>query len=138
MNKRYLVGSQYFFKSFSDFVPKDLDELILEENPKDYKIKMQITGKGKCLFKWRKLKPQQFIEYTKLPMELGKFLVKEVCQEIGFTIEHLKQLKPIVDKLDEKHLYEKVIWESYIENNDFHLTNEQLQMAYEEYKKYRQ
>lgn len=138
MNKRYLVGSQYFFKGFSDFVPKDLDELILEENPKDYKIKMQITGKGKCLFKWRKLKPQQFIEYTKLPMELGKFLVKEVCQEIGFTIEHLKQLKPIVDKLDEKHLYEKVIWESYIENNDFYLTNEQLQMAYEEYKKYRQ
>lgn len=138
MNKRYLVGSQYFFKGFSDFVPKDLDELILEENPKDYKIKMQITGKGKCLFKWRKLKPQQFIEYTKLPMELGKFLVKEVCQEIGFTIEHLKQLKPIVDKLDEKHLYEKVIWESYIENNDFHLTNEQLSKAYECYKKYRQ
>ena len=138
MNKRYLVGSQYFFKGFSDFVPKDLDELILEENPKDYKIKMQITGKGKCLFKWRKLKPQQFIEYTKLPMELGKFLVKEVCQEIGFTIEHLKQLKPIVEKLDEKHLYEKVIWESYIENNNFYLTNEQLQMAYEEYKKYRQ
>ena len=138
MNKRYLVGSQYFFKGFSDFVPKDLDELILEENPKDYKIKMQITGKGKCLFKWRKLKPQQFIEYTKLPMELGKFLVKEVCQEIGFTIEHLKQLKPIVDKLDEKHLYEKVIWESYIENNDFYLTNEQLSKAYECYKKYRQ
>lgn len=138
MNKRYLVGSQYFFKGFSDFVPKDLDELILEENPKDYKIKMQITGKGKCLFKWRKLKPQQFIEYTKLPMELGKFLVKEVCQEIGFTIEHLKQLKPIVDKLDEKHLYEKVIWESYIENNDFHLTNEQLSKAYDLYKEKRQ
>lgn len=138
MNKRYLVGSQYFFKGFSDFVPKDLDELILEENPKDYKIKMQITGKGKCLFKWRKLKPQQFIEYTKLPMELGKFLVKEVCQEIGFTIEHLKKLKPIVDKLDEKHLYEKVIWESYIENNDFYLTNEQLSKAYDLYKEKRQ
>lgn len=138
MNKRYLVGSQYFFKGFSDFAPKDLDELILEENPKDYKIKMQITGKGKCLFKWRKLKPQQFIEYTKLPMELGKFLVKEVCQEIGFTIEHLKKLKPIVDKLDEKHLYEKVIWESYIENNDFHLTNEQLSKAYDLYKEKRQ
>lgn len=138
MSKRYLVGSRYFFKTFIDFTPKDIDELILEENPKDYKVKMQITGKGKCLFKWRKLKPEDFIRYTKTPMELGKFLVKEVCEDIGFTIEHLKKLNKIVEKLDDKHLYEKVIWESYIANNDFYLTDEQLQMAYDEYKKHRQ
>lgn len=137
MSKRYLVGSRYFFKNFSDFTPKDIDELILEENPKDYKIKMQITGKGKCLFKWRKLNPEQFIRYTKTPMELGKFLVKEVCEDIGFTIEHLKKLNKIVEKLDDKHLYEKVIWESYIANNDFYLTDEQLLNSYEVYKRKR-
>lgn len=70
-------------------------------------------------------------------MEIGKFLIPDFIKEIGFTIEHLKQLKPLVDNLDDKHKYEKVIFDSYILNNDFILNDEQLQNAYKIYLKYR-
>lgn len=46
-------------------------------------------------------------------------------------------LKRIRDKLDDKHLYEAIIFDSYIENNAFKLSNEQLLKAYDVYKKYR-
>ena len=71
------------------------------------------------------------------PMNVGKFLNKEFAEYIGLDIKHLARLKPIFKKLDEKHLYEKVIFESYIKNNGFYLTEEQRLRAYEEYKKYR-
>lgn len=67
-------------------------------------------------------------------MQLGKFLVPAFVEAIGFTIENLKRLQPLVDSLDDKHKYEKVIYDSYIENGEFKLTDEQLQKAYLEYK----
>ena len=79
----------------------------------------------------------EFVEYTlqsKLPMEIGKFLVPEVCEYLGFAIEHLKRLKPVVDRIDDKHKYEKVIYNSYIKNNAFFLTDDQRREAFLEYK----
>lgn len=142
MNKRYLVGSQYFFKDIEGFNSKDIDYLELEEFPKEYKFNMQFTEKGKCLFKWRKMRKEQFITYvlkiSKCPMELGKFLVKDFVQDIGFTIEDLKQLEPLLKKLDKKHSYLKIIFNSYMKNNDFFLTEDQRKEAYEEYLRTRQ
>ena len=136
----FLIGSTYFFKDIPGFKSKDTDWLELVDNPIGFRTYYQLTGKDKCIFKWKKVIPQEFIQITlkyNLPMAIGKFLIPEVNKEIGFTIQHLKQLKPLVDKLDDKHKYEKIIWESYIANNDFCLTQEQLNLAYEEYKKYR-
>ena len=59
-------------------------------------------------------------------MQLGKFLVPTFVEAIGFTIEDLKKLQPLADNLDDKRKYEKVIYDSYIQNNDFALTDEQL------------
>ena len=87
------------------------------------------------------MSPEEFISYAlnKGPtMQIGKFLIPEFNNEIGFTIEHLKQLVPLIEKLDDKHKYEKIIFDSYIENNSFTLTEEQRLKAYEEYKKYRE
>ena len=137
---RFLVGSQYFFKDIEGFTSKDIDYLELVANPSNFKYSYQITGKGKCLFKWKRLSPIEFVDITltfDLPMAIGKFLIPEFSKEIGFTIEHLKMLKPLVDKMDDKHAYEKVIYDAYIENNDFYLTDNQLQNSYNEYKKYR-
>jgi hypothetical protein len=78
----------------------------------------------------------EFVKITldcNLPMAIGKFLVPEFNKEIGFTIDHLKQLFPLVSKLDNKHLYEKVIYNAYIENGDFILNDEQLNAAYKTY-----
>lgn len=137
---KFLVGSQYFFNKFEDFQPKDIDHLELVDNPTFFKNSLQITGQGKCLFQWRRMTSDEFVSITlknNLPMAIGKFLVPEFNKEIGFTIDHLKQLQPLIDNLDDKHLYEKVIYDAYIQNNDFYLTDEQLLNSYKEYKKYR-
>jgi hypothetical protein len=70
---------------------------------------------------------------TECPMEAGKFLVKEVAYIIGMKIEDLKQLRPVFEKMDPKHEYEKIIFESYIQNNDFILTENQKLKAFESY-----
>lgn len=70
-------------------------------------------------------------------MSVGKFLVPEVCKELGIALKDLCVLEPLFDSLDNKHKYEKVIYEFYKENNDFYLTDQQLMLAYQEYKKYR-
>ena len=135
-----IIGSTYFFKDIEGFISKDLDTLELVENPKEFKYSYQLTGRGRCIFKWKKMTPKEFIQASlsrNCPMELGKFLVPEFCKEIGFTINDLKQLQILRDTLDNKHKYEAIIFDAYIENNDFYLTEEQLSSAYEEYKKYR-
>ena len=84
--------------------------------------------------------PIEFISHTLAsgtPMQIGKFLIPEVANEIGFTISDLKKLEPLVNQLDDKHKYEKVIFYAYLENNEFSLTGEQLTKAYLEYRKYR-
>ena len=141
-NMRFKVGSSYFFENYLDFIPSDLDEVEFEDNPKLYKYFMQFRkmDKSRCIFKWKKMSADDFVKYTlntRTPMEIGKFLVPEVANYLGFTIEHLNQLKPIIDQLDDKHKYEQIIYNSYMENNDFFLTPEQKHTAYMIYKQER-
>jgi hypothetical protein len=74
---------------------------------------------------------------SKIGMVIGKFLVPEFCTEIGFTIEDLSKLKVLIDKLDDKHKYEEIIYTSYLENGSFTLTPEQRDKAYKSYKESR-
>jgi len=137
MSRKILVGSSVFFNEIEGFQPKDKDYVILVEKPVGYDFVRQTTSGKECLFEWRRMTPEQFVEYSlhRGPaMQIGKFLVPEFIQEIGFTIEHLKELQPLVEKLDSKHLYEKVIYDAYIKNETFELTEEQRSNAYEQYK----
>lgn len=139
---QFRVGSTYFFSQYPDFNSKDYDEVEFETEPKLYKNVMQFRKRDgtRCLFIWRKMDPDEFVEYTlttKLPMEIGKFLVPEVAEYLGFTMEHLRRLGPVVDRLDPKHEYERVIFEAYLENGGFWLTQEQRDHAYALYKSIR-
>lgn len=135
--QRFRVGSSYFFGEQGT----DIDEVEFEEEPRLYKNVLQFRKKNgkRCLFKWRKMTPEEFIEYTlnsKLPMEIGKFLVPEVAEYLGFTMEHLKRLAPVVDRLDGKHEYERIIYEAYMKNGAMFLTTEQRDLAYAVYKSF--
>lgn len=137
---KHLVGSQYFFSSYDDFKPHDIDYVELRDDPR-ISTGFQIRFPDKDYFILRRKPKEQLIEdilNTKLPMLVGKFLIPEFNKEIGFTIEDLSRLKPIFDKLDPKHFYEAIIYQSYIENNAFILTDDQRLKAYECYKKYRE
>ena len=137
---KYLMGSTYFFSCYPDFNSNDIDEIqIVSTN--DFRQVRQITGNGRCLFQLRRHSTkQEYIDWalkSKLGMVIGKFLIPEFCEEIGFTIEDLPTLRPLIDRLDNKHKYEEIIYNSYIQNNAFILTEEQRLEAYKSYKESR-
>ena len=70
-------------------------------------------------------------------MKLGKYICPEFIEYIDLTINDLKKFDKLFDKVDDRHKYQKIIYDSYIQNNSFYMTNDQLRLAYEEYKKYR-
>lgn len=134
------MGSQYFFSCYNDFDSKDMDEIeIIETN--EFKWVRHITGQGRCVFQLKKQNTtDDYINYalrSNLGMVVGKFLIPEFCEEISLTINDLPKLKPLIDKLDERHKYEEIIFDSYIENGSFNLTDEQRERAYKSYKESR-
>ena len=137
---KILMGSKYFFSCYPDFVSKDVDEIeVIETN--EFKHKRHILGQNRCLFLLkRQASVDDYIKLDKkgqLGMVAGKYLIPEFCQEIGFTIDDLPKIKPMIDRLDIKHHYEKIIYDSYIENGAFILTDEQRDKAYQSYKQSR-
>lgn len=134
---KFTVGSNAFFSQYEDFTPNDNDVLMLVDEPKDFETQQQIRFKGNCIFKWKRMSAEDFIKYHKnmnLGMTIGKFLVPDFANEIGLTIQQLKELEGLSNLLDERHSYEKVIFDSYIENNSFTLSEEQRLRAYNKYK----
>jgi hypothetical protein len=134
------MGSQYFFSCYDDFVSKDIDEIQIIETD-DFSHMRQLTGQGRCLFQLKKYSSkEEYINWdvqSNLGMVVGKYLIPEFCHEIGFAIDDLPKVQSLVDKLDDKHKYEAIIFDSYIENGSFELTENQRQRAYKSYKKSR-
>ena len=142
--KSFIIGSNSFFNKFKDYKSKDLDELIILSHPlniSDKSVKvLNLKHGNKDIFFYWPLTKDEFIQETlnsSVPMKAGKFLVKEFADYIGMTIDDLKQLKPMFDNMDIHHTYEKIIYDAYIKNNDFYMTDEQLNKAYNIYKKYK-
>ena len=138
--KTFKIGSSYFFGCFDDYIVKDLDEINIMD---EFLVKPNslVLRKGdRDVFFYRNMDKEGFIEDTLsscVPVRAGKFLVREFADYIGFTIEDLKKLKEVFDRIDDKHTYEKVIYDAYMENNGFYLTEGQLDSAYAEYKRKR-
>lgn len=135
-----IIGARAFFEGMEGFSPKDIDILELVDNPTGFKDVRQFKGKGKCVFQWRNMSSKEFIDVTlkrDVPMEIGKFLVPEFAATIGLTTEELRRLQPLVDKLDNAHKYEKIIYEEYLKNNLFTMSDKQRGKAFKEYLKYR-
>ena len=141
IGEKHLMGSSYFFGCYENFKPKDFDYLCFVDEPILFKNVLNMKGKdGSDTFLWRRMTPDDFVLQllgSDTPMQAGKFLVKEICDDIGFTIEHLKKIGKCFQNIDEKHLYEKVIYDSYMENNGLFLTDEQREKAYEVYKSHK-
>jgi hypothetical protein len=134
-----LMGSNYFFHQYPDFKSTDIDKIELVDT-NEFKEKRVIRGQGKDYFYLKRKPKDQLIQdalKSNLPMVVGKFLIPEFNKQINFTIEDLPKLQPLIDKLDEKHKYEEIIYNAYIENKSFTLTEEQRDAAYRRYKEAR-
>ena len=137
---RFTIGSKYFFGKFEDYKSKDNDILILMDNWKLEKTNVLNLKdkKGNDVFFYKNMPKEDFIKDTldsNVPMRCGKFLVREFNEYIGFDIEDLKKLEKMFSQMDEKHLYEKLIYKYYIENNKFELDEKQLSEVYKNYQK---
>ena len=137
---RILMGSQYFFSCYDDFQSKDIDEIeIIDTN--EFSQVHQLSGQGRCLFQMKKHNSKQdYIDWalkSQVGMVIGKFLIPEFCKEIDFTIEDLLELAPLLERLDDRHKYEEIIYNSYLKNNSFTLTPDQRNGAYLSYKESR-
>lgn len=131
--KKFIIGSNYFFSEYSDYKSKDIDILYIMDRLFDNKRSFNTKIKNKDIFLYPNFTKEEFISLdlnSNVPMRLGKYLIPKFAKYINLTIEDLKKLKVLVDNLDENHLYEKIIYESYIENSDFYLTKEQKNKAY--------
>ncbi len=139
--KTFKIGSSVFFSKFDDYMTKDNDIIRIMDVWKFNETNvLNLKRNGDDIFMFRNMTKDEFINDTlscNTPMRVGKFLVPEFVEWLNFTIDDLKLLKPQFDRLDEKHKYEQVIYDAYIENNAFTLTEKQLQEAYNEYRKYR-
>lgn len=136
------MGSSYFFDRYDDYKLKDNDELHIVDEfifPNKVCMNMKLFD-GNDIFIFKNTDKQEYINdvyESGVNMKVGKFLIPEFNKYINFTIDDLKSLQSIFDDMDEKHTYEKIIFESYIENGDFFLTDEQRREAYKEYKRSR-
>jgi len=138
--KQIRIGSTVFFNSFNDFKSKDIDELCILSSPIEDIKSFCLKLNGKDLILYPNLSKDEFIkEDLKVndSLKVGKYLVPEFIDYIGLKIEDLHKLKPLVNKLDIKHSYEKIIYDSYLNNSEFYLTDEQKNKAYIMYKKAR-
>ena len=137
------IGSKAFFECFDDFCSHDTDYVLIEDNPLLYKDFAHIrTRDNQDIFAYRNMSKQEFLQFElehckKAKMAVGKFLVPELIHYFNITIDELKKFEFAINEIDDKHSYEKVIFYSYLENDSFILSNEQLNKAYKEYKKYR-
>lgn len=133
--KTFKIGSRVFFENIPGFVSKDIDELCIMDEFNFKSNSLHANGlHGKDVIFYKNLSKQEFLDDCEiLPMKIGKFLVPEFCEWLGVTIDDLKTLTPIINKIDSKHTYEKIIFDSYIENDGFFLTDEQRESAYQKY-----
>ena len=134
--EKFIVGSNAFFRNMPNFHSKDADILKLVDESEDFKTYREYNLRGVDYFFYKKDTPQNMINLVlekNDPMLMGKFLVKEVADEIGLEPNDILQLEPLLEKLDEQHQYQKIIFKYIIENNSFELTDEQLNEAYQSY-----
>ena len=68
------------------------------------------------------------------PMYASMFLVPEFVKAMDITIDDLNLLQNVFYHIDDKHIYERMIYDYYKENNGFYLTENQLKTVYDEYK----
>lgn len=134
-------GSRYFFGKMPNYQSDSNAFVQVIDHPDDdYRFTMSTNLYGRHLFKWVRHTPAELINYALTnpnapAMQIGKFLVPKFCSEIGFTLSDLRQLEPLLNKLDNEHKYYKLIYNAYMANGDFILTDEQRQAAYEEWQK---
>lgn len=136
MKQRFLIGSRAFFKGIDGFKSDNRNMLELHSNPA-FKFGVEqeearITRVYKYTREPAHIMIARAVECGNV-LQAGKFLVPEVAHAIGASVQDLKPLEPLFAKLPEKHQWQKTVYNAYVQNGSFSLTDVQLQEAYDKY-----
>lgn len=133
---RFLVGSRAFFSGLEGFSSDNRNFVKLVTNSAPLRIESKLSVHGNIVY--RLLREPASVMVQKAVesgngLLLGNFLVPAFAKEIGLTIDDLKKLQPLLSALGNRHSYQAVIYNCYLTNGSFSLTNEQRTEAYKTY-----
>lgn len=147
--KTFIVGSRYFFNDLN--IDRDVDLIVILKDDtsskdmkiiKDYLFKQFKKYKKKDItYLFEKISFNDILNSVEsLPninlVKICTCLVPELAEYLDIKIEDLSKIKKYIFQLAEKNnkwKYYEVIYNSYIENNSFTLTEEQRKKAEQVY-----
>lgn len=132
----FLVGSRYFFNNMPDFHPKDTDYISFCQGADNFTWRSACFKNG-CDNVTYVLYPKETMLQKAIELKdtylIGSFLTKPVAEYLNLKVKDLKPLKDLLNKRE----YVAAICQAIIDNNEFVLTEKQLQNIYIIYKKYK-
>lgn len=134
---RYQTGSKYFFGAIPGYVGHDNDfaEFVDDASARVYRLK-----EADCeVFVMKRLPLEDIISFDLIGGMscICKYLVPEIAAEMGFTVDMLPQVLPMRQRLRPRYAYLGVIYDAYVANGSFTLTEAQRAEAYRVYKEAR-
>ena len=140
---KIITGSRAFFEGLDGFVPHDTDaiQFVGEQDVNFlFRRKMYDRTDGCDTFYCVRRPKTQYLKWAEKFASgntIGQFLTPAFCKEFGITLEDIKSLRPMLERLDKRHKYLAIIYDAYMTNGSMTITEEQRQKAFEEYKKER-
>lgn len=138
--KRFITGSRTFFEGMEGFMPHDADYLEIDPD-------LQVAGTqykpspGVDVYRWKFSTFGEFYDFFKIHrhpnMRLCLFLSRDVARFLGMDFEDLKKVAFLKEGMDKRHMYLVSIYDFYMENGGWFLTERQRDEAYEIYKRER-
>ena len=139
--KRIVTGSRAFFSGMEGFKPKDYDVIVIVNNKEvPFKWMRQTSNGSVDVFEIVRHPKAKLISHAvekAQPMAIARFLTPDFAKEIGLHPSDLPALRPMRENLDTKHEYLGVIYDAYVSNSSFELTDDQRQAAFDVYLKCR-
>lgn len=139
--KRIITGSRAFFSGMEGFKPKDCDVIVIVNNKEvPFKWMRQTSNGSVDVFEIVRHPKAKLISHAvdkAQPMAIARFLTPAFAKEIGLHPSDLPALRPMRENLDTKHEYLGVIYDAYVSNSSFELTDDQRQAAFDVYLKCR-
>lgn len=139
----FKIGSRAFFGNMPDYKEGDCDVLlVLDKWPEEFKKTIFSCGVTKCdTFFMKQMTKEEYIAETIETEDIKRvfyYMVPEFVQFIGLTIDDIKRVEPVVRKLENtRHKWYINVYESYIANGGFYLSDEQREAAYDVFKRTR-
>lgn len=137
---KFIVGSHAFFSKIEGFTSKDIDYvMMMDKTPRGKKYE-HVMVENRDYFIYRTMTKMELIDHF---IHVGSakrasiFLIPEVIKYFGVTMTDLDMLQNVFYHIDDKHMYLKMIYDYYRQNNGFFLTSIQFKNVYDDYKKKR-